>query len=364
MWKVWNTMPVRDGDLLARLNALKPSSVRLKTEPKASIDVEVGRPPTIEDKLAERLKALRSSSTESGVDVRTKALYADKAELLTAQIKDEVASEADPIRDWQHASGDEQTLDHLLAELGPDISDGLDAENPKHIASLLREAKEALPSQAEAAQGDGADQEEWQHIGPEDAEDGSVEEGNSRIAQERLEDGEADEYVQKVLAELELERKDGSEERRNAQNEGARVGDEADVHDLGLPSTPLAMPPSLAPTEHEPPTYEDSELEARFSKLGLDLPSTPTAPPSAKPKVKPSIPGGKANSKLPTYTDDDIESWCCICNEDGEVRCLGCEGDIYCQQCWREGHGNGPGQEKGHRAVQFVRKGGGGMAAA
>ncbi|KAK1060873.1 hypothetical protein LTR74_011564 [Friedmanniomyces endolithicus] len=357
-------MPVRDGDLLARLNALKPSSVRLEPELKASIDVEVSRPQTIEDKLAERLKALRSSSTESGVDGRTKALYADSADVLTAQIKDEVASEADPIRDWQHTGGDEQTLDDLLAELGPGVSGGLDPEDPKHIASLLREAKQALPSQAEAAQGGGTDQEEWQHVGPEDVADGNVEEGSSRIAQERLDDGEADEYVQKVLAELDLERKDGSDEPNEVQNERARGGDGTDVHDLGMPSTPLAMPPSLASTKHEPPTYEDSELEARFSKLGLDLPSTPTAPPSAKPKAISSTPGGKATSKLPTYTDDDIESWCCICNEDGEVRCLGCEGDIYCQQCWREGHGNRPGQEKGHRAVQFVRKGGGGMAAA
>ncbi|KAK0367181.1 hypothetical protein LTR91_005133 [Friedmanniomyces endolithicus] len=357
-------MPAQDGDLLARLNALKPSSVKLETEPKVSIDIEVSRPQTIEDRLAERLKALRSSGGGFVLGGRSKALYADDADVLTAQIKDEVASEADPIRDWQHTSGDEQTLDDLLAELGPDVSDGIDVENPKHIASLLREAKAALPSQAEAAEGDGADQEEWQNVDPEDAEDGNVEKGSSRIAQERLEDGEADEYVQKVLAELDLERKDGSDEPNKVQNEGARGGDGTDVHDLGLPSTPLAMSPSLASTEHEPPTYEDSELEARFSKLGLDLPSTPTAPPSARPKVNSRTPGGKVNSKLPTYTDDDIESWCCICNEDAEVRCLGCEGDIYCQQCWRDGHGKGPGQEKGHRAVQFVRKGGGGMAAA
>ncbi|KAK0259955.1 hypothetical protein LTR91_000499 [Friedmanniomyces endolithicus] len=357
-------MPAQDGDLLARLNALKPSSVRLETEPTASIDVEVSRPQTVEDKLAERLKALRSSSTGSAVDGRTKALYADHADVLTAQVKDEVASESDPIRDWQHTGGDEQTLDDLLAELGPDVPTGLDPEDPKHIASLLREAEQALTSRADAAQGEGTDQEEWQHVGPEDVADGNAEEDSSRIAQERLDDGKADEYVQKVLAELELERKDGSEESNKVQDERARGGDGNAVHDLGMPSTPLAMPPSLASTEHEPPTYEDSELEARFSKLGLDLPSTPTALPSAKPKANSSTPGGKATSKLPTYTDDDIESWCCICNKDGEVRCLGCEGDIYCQQCWREGHGKGPGQEKGHRAVQFVRKGSGGMAAA
>ena len=64
------------------------------------------------------------------------------------------------------------------------------------------------------------------------------------------------------------------------------------------------------------------------------------------------------------YTDEDIDAWCCICNEDADLRCLGCEGDLYCQECWKEGHGNGVGQERGHRAVQYVRKGGGGLAAA
>ncbi|KAK4952370.1 hypothetical protein LTR10_009176 [Elasticomyces elasticus] len=331
-------MPVPDDDLLARLNALKPSSVRLASEPNASVDIEVSRPQTVEDLLAERLKALRSGSSATGFDESNNTLSADKADALTAKVADEVATESDPIRQWQHSEDDEQTLDELLAQLGPEEQYTLDSDDPKHIASLLKEAKAALPLEDEAPLEAAGQKVESRRVNPSSAEGKDATEAEVEKSEDQHDEEEADEYVQKVLAELDVEEKYGFPEK----------GTEAYESNLELPSTPSALRQLPKATEPEPPTYEDSELEARFSKLGLDLPSTPTGPPSAKPKVTGSVP--KAKSGLPTYTDEDIETWCCICNEDGE--------------CWREGHGTGPGQERGHKAVQFVRKGGGGMAAA
>ncbi|KAK5674757.1 hypothetical protein LTS10_012493 [Elasticomyces elasticus] len=346
-------MPVPDDDLLARLNALKPSSVRLASRPNASVDIEVSRPQTVEDLLAERLKALRSGSGPTGLDEPSSTLSADKADALTSKVADEVATESDPIRHWQHSEDDEQTLHELLAQLGPEDQYTLDPDDPKHIAALLKEAKEALPLQNETDPEDPGQKVESQGVDERNANGKDATEAGVEKSEDQHDDEEADEYVQKVLAELDVEEKYGSPEKSVTEANESR---------LILPFTPSALRQAPQAREPEPPNYEDSELEARFSKLGLDLPSTPTGPPSAKPRVTASVP--KAKSGLPTYTDEDIETWCCICNEDGEVRCLGCDSDIYCQQCWREGHGNGPGQERGHKAVQFVRKGGGGMAAA
>ncbi|EMC95203.1 hypothetical protein BAUCODRAFT_123672 [Baudoinia panamericana UAMH 10762] len=349
-------MPDGDSDLLARLNALKPSSVRLDSAPHApSIDVELARPQTVEDRLAERLKSLRSGGITSTPTTDTRdAAHQGPAKALTAQVNDEVKAEADPIRDWQQDPDNEQSLEDLIADLGPDEQWQLDPEDPEHIAGLLKEAKASLPQQDGAGAGTSNVDYEWQHVNAEEAGDAAV----STKAEDQQDEEAADEYVRKVLAELDAEEKYGSPQPHTGDEDGT-VGSPSDHQ---LPSIPSALPkPSNA---SEPPTYEDSELEARFSKLGLDLPSTPSAPPSAKPKVIASLGRSKSKSGLPKYTDEDINSWCCICNEDGEVRCLGCDSDVYCQNCWREGHGSGPGQERGHRAVLFVRKGGGGLAAA
>jgi hypothetical protein len=188
---------------------------------------------------------------------------------------------------------------------------------------------------------------------------------NDGKSQDQLDQDEAEDYVQRILAELDYNRKHGIPEGEtdNETNnndtskpkESPKVASRTHPSAFDLPSTP-SKPPATAP-----PSYEDSELASRFSALELSLPSTPTSTPAsakAKQKAADALAKSKAKPKAPTFSDEDIDSWCCICNEDGEVRCLGCEGDLYCGICWREGHGNGPGQEQGHRAVQFVKKGG------
>ena len=332
-------MPSSDNDLLARLHALKPSSISLDTTPSIRLDDEVRQPQSTEDKLAARLKALRAgiSQSDPAADARV-----DRETDLTAKVKDALAVEPDPARDWAHLDADDQSLEDLLAEL--DEHAKRSTNEPDTAQSLLKEARAAL---SELGKDNAVSDHHEHHVQQADASEPGH---TDHQGDDDHDEEDANEYVNKVLAEVEVEAKYGHSELEDQQ-----TGDGSVEHStLNLPSTPSA----LHQASPEPPTYEDSELEARFSKLGLDLPSTPTTAPSSK---KPNVSTPKPNNKagLLKYTDDDIGSWCCICNEDGEIKCKGCDDDIYCQQCWREGHGNGPGQERGHKAVQFVRKGGG-----
>ncbi|KXL41363.1 hypothetical protein M433DRAFT_139042 [Acidomyces richmondensis BFW] len=347
-------MPDAQDDLLARLNALKPSCVHLNTIPEAPASVEVVLQQTAEDQLANRLKALRSS-----------AIVGNQCELanfnhiggLKAKVKSDVAEEQDSIQNWQQQhlhNSDDPSLEELLAEIGSDGQWMFGKDDINDVESLLREEIAILPDHEGKSSGSEGD-DERQRISKNDSE-----EYKSKDAQEIMEhdqdENDADDYVKRVFAELEAEKKydmvQGEPKFRSADaNELKRIGEDADFtstnSDLGWSEANLQSLP-----------HEDSELELRFSKLGLSLPSVPDTPLRLKPKLTAYTKNPQTKSKFPSYTDEEIDSWCCICNEDGEVRCLGCDNDIYCQNCWNEGHGDGPGQEKGHRALQFVGKGG------
>lgn len=344
-------MPDRDSDLLARLNALKPSSVSFEREARPpGIDVEIAQPVTLEDKLAERLKCLRSGAAPGNSHLQPVPNRNDLGQ-PTRDIGS-VIPEQDAIRDLQHEGNDEKTVEELLAELGPDDQWKLDPDDPKNINALLKEAKTVLPQDQEQdhASQDVESKAELRSVAVETTQD----DASDVAAEDKKDDEEADDYVKRILAELEMEEKYGFHE--SEQDE--EPADQDAGSDSHLPSAPLTIPQG----QHaEPPSYEDSELEARFSKLTMDLPSTPSTAPSSNAKATAAKGAGglkkaQAKSSLPSYSNEDIDSWCCICNEDAEVRCLGCDGDLYCDECWREGHGNGASQERGHRAVQYTKK--------
>lgn len=52
-------------------------------------------------------------------------------------------------------------------------------------------------------------------------------------------------------------------------------------------------------------------------------------------------------------TDEELP-WCGICNEDASIRCKGCDGDLYCNACFKEFHvGEDPNE---HKPQKFVKK--------
>ncbi|CAO3645505.1 unnamed protein product [Mucor fragilis] len=81
---------------------------------------------------------------------------------------------------------------------------------------------------------------------------------------------------------------------------------------------------------------KDQDLEKRYHALKKDAPSfsnTTAYDDTSKPKG--SIPKPLASTDL----HDEIDDWCCICNDDATVECLGCEDDNkYCKECFFHTH--------------------------
>jgi hypothetical protein len=71
--------------------------------------------------------------------------------------------------------------------------------------------------------------------------------------------------------------------------------------------------------------------------------SASSANSSKKSKTKPVKDSPPVEDELP---------WCCICNNDATLRCVGCDNDLYCQRCFREGHDRFD-MKDGHKAIQY-----------
>ncbi|KAM6181243.1 abscission/NoCut checkpoint regulator [Erethizon dorsatum] len=77
-----------------------------------------------------------------------------------------------------------------------------------------------------------------------------------------------------------------------------------------------------------------TEETALDEASGFNIPVEPVSQPwkaePESPKVQPVAPRPE--------TEEEELPWCCICNEDATLRCAGCDGDLYCARCFRDGH--------------------------
>jgi hypothetical protein len=209
------------------------------------------------------------------------------------------------------------------------------------VEGLLQEAR-SLIAQYSAAR---VENDEL-HQDPEDAQA-----RNARPGSESGDSEMAAEHIQQALDEAKVT---GLEEDHAEQGGDAKEGDEAvddaDEHDtdkksaeadsslLDLPSVPSG--PSKQAT---PKKDTDDELLARLEALKVGGPRA-TGPRTGTPAEE----EGK---------DEDVETWCAICCDNATVKCLGCDGELYCGGCWAEGHrGPDAGREfRGHQAVLYQK---------
>ncbi|XP_006158747.1 abscission/NoCut checkpoint regulator [Tupaia chinensis] len=76
-----------------------------------------------------------------------------------------------------------------------------------------------------------------------------------------------------------------------------------------------------------------TEEAALDEASGYNIPVEPAPRAQAHPcRAEP-----EATAPRPEAEEEELP-WCCICNEDATLRCTGCDGDLYCARCFREGH--------------------------
>lgn len=281
-----------DETLLARLNALKSSGIRLDSP--FSLPT-TNTPPPSTDLQARFLSLGPSSRNITPHSVALPELVSEKND-----------GSAPP----------SSTLEELLAELESDEGYIIAKSELAEAEALIEEAKTALPKPSE---GEGAAADVGAERGMNDfpqridtpggkltpTGDQAGSEGGSKPHDEKAdEDEEAAIALQRILDELDL---------------------------TSPPHTPLTLP-------SPPPSKNTSSHYLPSTPTSLpSFPSLPQTLPSAL-KSHPLSPPSKKSTKTAEYTDAEIDSWCAICLADAVVRCRGCAGELYCWTCWREGH--------------------------
>lgn len=312
----------RDEGLLTRLNALKPSSVTLKTDRRQA---GPGKPTNLDD-LATRFQSLNASRSSSHPSTVVDGFH-EKAD-------DE----------------DEKTIDELLNDLGPEEQWTLDPDDPKDIRKLIQEAQ-GLLSEPEKQNGSSCREENVEHMESVKANEFVSQKRESSPSQHNLEETEAEQEKGKS-------EDDDDEEARVLQ----QILDEASVDRLQTPSPNTAEEPS---EDTDPAASHHSSRDLPSTSNRSPLPPPPPDQSAEMPFFLPSVPLTKPSSKVVKpkskgrqFTDEEIESWCIICNDNAKVRCIGCDGDLYCSNCWREGHvGSDVGfEEQSHQWVTYKRK--------
>lgn len=269
-----------DNALLARLNKLKQSNVSFVSPNSLSTTLGPSELNDTPEDLIARFERLQSRKSADGNKQAPLPNIIDKSDSCPSS----------------------PTIEELLAQLGPEDQYRISSTDLEEGKELIAEAKRTLPD------GDASIQ-RMKRRSSAASLSRSPRESTEAIKREEEEEAEAEASLQSILDELELERQ---------QEPVSTVSSSQPDKVLADPAP--APPDSFASLVF--PSISDLPLPS------LTRPSAPTAGPSTREPI----------SKSHGFSDQDIDSWCIICCANATVKCFGCDGDLYCLGCWREGH--------------------------
>ena len=288
-----------DDALLTRLNNLKHSSVSFDSSKSLALPASATELDDTPEDLIARFERLHSRNSTGHKQFSSPESTVDDISCPPSPTIEELLAHLDPEDQYKITPTDLEEGRELIAEAKRTLSDG--GPSPQNF---IWRSPAASPSKSPG----------------ESAQTNEPEQGD---------EAEAEASLQQILSEVELER----------QQEAASTVSLTNSDTMPTLQAP-APPDSFASLVF--PSIPESPLPS------LTFPSAPTAAPSTRKPIKQS----------PKFSDEEIDSWCIICCANANVRCLGCDSDLYCWGCWREGHvGEDAGlEEKGHTWERAVKR--------
>ncbi|KAI0849582.1 hypothetical protein F5Y00DRAFT_235176 [Daldinia vernicosa] len=399
-------LPGSDRTLLERLNALKPSTVNLSPSSSklvAASTIEPAKPLSKEDALTERLKSLRNqndsnirTTSGSGISRRDDGTITSPSSNSPPQPHPNPESSGTGVDAAQTSSAedvtededplfytDDQTLEELLADLESDqqwLEEVLAEDEHRRVTALLEELGDAAKTSQDSEKDPETKGSRNENEGEDSSDDDSEGERMTR---------EADDILAQTADEVEYDQankpssqpassptspshtvKEGTEGGK-AANESTQAQGSNEGDPFNLPAVPSDFQDQHQ-RDHPDASQDDADFAAsitsRMAALNVDRstgPDLPSVPADIDPLGLPSAPTfAPADRPAPGlikrfgFTDEDQKTWCVVCLEDGAIRCLDCDGDVYCARCWKEMHvGPSAGyDERGHRWEKFVRR--------
>ncbi|XP_013014195.1 abscission/NoCut checkpoint regulator isoform X6 [Cavia porcellus] len=120
-----------------------------------------------------------------------------------------------------------------------------------------------------------------------------------------------------------------------AIDESWEQGDPVTLQDYRLPDSDEDEDEETAIRRVMQQLTEEAALD---EASGFNIPVEPASqPPAQHWKAEPKSLKVQPVAPRPETEEEELP-WCCICNEDATLRCAGCDGDLYCARCFREGH--------------------------